>query len=845
MRILPGALGVLLLLALLTSLLLRGIDTNASAYALTLKAFDDFALAEASLHRDVLQARAGLIRNYDTLVQGADAIEDAVVRLRFYAQSEGLHTGPVDRLAAAVARQEELTERFKSTNAILQNSLSYIGLLSTGPMSEVDDARAASEPAPAVTPVRRRAALAAAIFNLTRDTSPNAVNALHGRIEQFAAQVPTVGPEAESAQALLAHARLLSDLLPTIDATLKALFARPNKQPLEETRALFTNHRAVIEATEQRSRLLLYLVSLLLLVLLVHLGLRLRARAIALRRRAAFEHVIAENSTRLINSSPAETEVRLQQVLRDLGRALGLIRAYVVLAEPPVRAHAWCAEGVTYPAEWPDRALELLKRFGATGPDIITIPDAAVLPAGDIRDTLSAAGIRGWACIPLTQPGHLRGIVGFDTLDALQPGWEKVFPPAVMRLAGDAVFNAIERERLDCERARLATRLERAHRMQVIGSLASGIAHNFNNVIGAILGFSEMVEPQLAPGTKAAQHIDEIRRAAERGRDLIDNILCFGRQRDARAQPVQVRNLFEDAASLLRASLPSGIELIIQDVPTDITVSGEPVQLQQIILNLCTNAAQAMQRNGCIRVTAEQKDLIDFLLLSHGKLMPGRYVCLAVTDTGHGFDEDVARRLFEPFFTTRSAGTGLGLATVHEIVCDNDGVMNVHSKPGSGSRFEAWLPTTAAGTIAVAEPAGLPLGHGETVLVFESERERLLRDEEMLAALGYEPIGFQRPADALAACRSGPNRFDIILVSHTLQTDSGVDLVHALHTIAPRQPLLLAVPSTVDISVNALADAGIFEILRRPLSATELAAVLARCIRSTARYDRNQITRPC
>ena len=120
--------------------------------------------------------------------------------------------------------------------------------------------------------------------------------------------------------------------------------------------------------------------------------------------------------------------------------------------------------------------------------------------------------------------------------------------------------------------------------MQMIGSLASGIAHNFNNIIGAILGFSEMLEPQLTPGTKTAQHIDEIRRAAERGRDLIDNVLNFGRRRDARVQPVQVRTLFEEAASILRASLPSGIELIIQDVPANVAVSGEPAQLQQIIL---------------------------------------------------------------------------------------------------------------------------------------------------------------------------------------------------------------------------------------------------------------------
>jgi CheY-like chemotaxis protein len=368
--------------------------------------------------------------------------------------------------------------------------------------------------------------------------------------------------------------------------------------------------------------------------------------------------------------------------------------------------------------------------------------------------------------------------------------------------------------------------------MQMIGSLASGIAHNFNNIISAILGYSEMVEPQLTRGTKPAQHIDEIRRAAERGRDLIDNILTFGRQRDARARPVQVRTLFAEAAALLRASLPSGVELIIDDVPIDVAVSGKPAQLQQVILNLCTNAAQAMPRSGSIRIAAEQKEVAAVLPMSHGELVPGRYVCLAVIDSGHGFDESVARRLFEPFFTTRSAGTGLGLATVHEIVRDHEGAMNVQSKPEHGSCFEAWLPAVTADSTAVVGPAVLPLGRGETVLVVESEREKLLYNEEMLAALGYEPVGFERLADAIAACRSAPDRFDIILVSHASQTLFGLDLTHALHEVAPRQPILLATSSTIDVGVDALAEAGISELLHRPLVSTELAAALARCLRS-------------
>jgi signal transduction histidine kinase len=818
MRLLSGALGVLLLLALLTWLLLRGIDTNAPAYAVTLRTFDDFALAEASLHRDVLQARAGLLRDYDPLAKAVEAMEDAVVRLRSHAQTEGLDAGPADRLAATVSQQEELTERFKTSNALLQNSLSYVGLLSTVRVFGEQDAQLA----PAT------GALAAAILYLTRDTSLDAVKALHERIDRFAAQSPTVGPDAEAARALLAHARLLQELLPAVDETLKALAAAPSRQPLEEIRAQFSDHRSSVEATAQRFRLLLYLVSLLLLVMLVYLGLRLRARARNLRRRAEFEHVIAESSTSLINCPPAETDARLKQVLGELCRAMGVERAYVALDENPTRIYAWSADRKAYPPGWPDQALAAAARLGRAGCDIITVPDVSALKPGAEKDMLLAAGVRGWTCVPLIRPSRVAGIMGFD---AFQPAWHRAFPLPVMRLAGDAVANAVEREFLERDRARLTTRLERARRMQMIGSLASGIAHNFNNIISAILGYSEMLEPQLIRGTKPAQHSDEIRRAAERGRDLIDSILTFGRQRDARIRPVQVRNLFEEAASLLRASLPTDVELVIEDVPVDVAVSGEPAQLQQVILNLCTNAAQAMQGSGCIRVTAEQREVAGFLPMSHGELAPGRYVRLAVIDSGRGFDEDVARRLFEPFFTTRLAGTGLGLATVHEIVRDHDGAMNVQSKPGYGSRFEAWLPAAATDSTAVVGPPMLPLGRGETVLVIENERERLLYDEEMLAALGYEPVGFERPADAVAACRLAPDRFDIILVSSAAQIAAGLDLAHALHDAAPRQPVLLATTSTIDVRVDALAEAGISEVLRRPLVSTELAAALARCSR--------------
>jgi signal transduction histidine kinase len=818
MRLLPGALGVLLLLVLLTWLLLHGIVTNEPDYAETLQAFDAFALAEASLHRDVLQARAGLLRDYDSLGTAEGAMEDAVARLRSHTQRERLDTEPLERLAATVAQYEELTERFKTNNALLQNSLSYVGLLSTSPVFGVKN----TQLAPAA------GALAAAVLHLTSDTSSDALQTLRDRIAEFEVQAPTVGPDAEAAQALLAHARLLHDLLPALNVTLKSLLSVPSRQPLEAIRAAFAYQQAAVETTAQRYRLVLYLISLLLIVALVRLGLRLRARALALHQRAAFEHLVAENSTRLINCPPAETPARLKQVLAELARAIGVERAYVVLDGKPPLVHAWCADGTTYPCGWPEEALALFTRFGAAGSDIITVPDVTALLSRDAKETLEAAGVHGWACVPLMRQGRMQGIMGFDTF---QTARNKVFPLPVVRLAGDAMVNAIEREFLERDRARLATRLERARRMQVIGSLASGIAHNFNNIIAAILGYSEMVEPHLTPGTKEAKHIDEIRRAAERGRDLIDNILRFGRRRDARGQTVKVRTLFAEAASLLRASLPASVELVIANVPTDVCVRGEPAQLQQVILNLCSNAAQAMERGGTIRVSADRKDVSAPLTLSHGELRPGRFVCLSVTDTGSGFAEGVARRLFEPFFTTRLAGTGLGLATVREIVRDHDGAMNVQSKPGHGSRFEAWLPAEAADESTVAGSTVLPLGRGETVLVVESERERLLRDEETLAALGYEPVGFEHAVDAIAACRSTPGRFDAAVVGHTASAPGALNVARALREFMSRKPILLATTSTMDVSVDALSEAGIAEVLHRPLVNTELAAALARSLR--------------
>ncbi len=362
-----------------------------------------------------------------------------------------------------------------------------------------------------------------------------------------------------------------------------------------------------------------------------------------------------------------------------------------------------------------------------------------------------------------------------------------------------------------------------------------------------------MAEAEVPTQTRTAQYLGEIRRAGERARDVVDQILTFGKGRSVRRKPVSVAALMAEVTSLLQASLPSRVVLIAQPVPDAAQVLGDAAQLVQVIVNLCNNAAQAMDGAGEIEVSCELETVAEPRLLSHGDLRVGRYVRISVADDGRGMDEATSTRIFEPFFTTRAVGSGLGLATVREIVRAHRGVMNVVSAPGAGTRMEAWLPSLIAHTRLLAAPAAdrgrdraetegreraddrsgepvtVPLGRGETVLIVDAEHRRVLQDEEMLAALGYEPVGFARPEQALSARRSAQGRFDAIVVCDGVAA-SGVALAAALNRVGPRLPIVLATIPGRDLDADGLAAAGIADVVRYPLIAAEIAAALQRCL---------------
>jgi signal transduction histidine kinase len=798
------------LVLLLTWLSLRAVNPEAELFDHALMELNRFAMLEAALYRDVFTARSGTLRNYDPLVRELNALRDSLDRLRAMSVIDATTNAAIDRLAASVDRQEELVELFKSDNALLQNSLAFFGRFQTQSASPDLD--------PAISMA------AAAILHLTLDTSSGALRDVQNRLDNLDEQATRTGQKS-SVEALLAHGRLLHRLLPSVDGTLRAMRALPQKQEQDTLRSTIVTQQVESRIEARWYRFLLYTTSLILVAFVVHLGIRLKSRADALQRRAEFEHVIAGISMRFINTQPQNIDSEIDRAVTELAACIGSDRAYFVMSGPTPRLHHWHRTALPPPPGWPAGAIELAAQIGTGSDGIVHISRASRMPIGESKARCLDLGIEGWTCATNTTSDGARVALGFDAVG--RPCRIKTRGElALVRMALDTILQAVERRAVENERTRLESRLRQARRMEKIGTFTSGIAHNFNNILGGILGHSEVMEEHAGSDARFARNLVAIRRGAERARDLVDQMLAFGRRRDARRKPLSVGALIAETASLLGVSLPKGIELVIRQPPVATIVYGENAPLQQVILNLCNNAAHAMGDSGRIEITTNLHEVSEPLALSHDEIRAGHYVCITVTDTGEGMDETTLGRIFEPFFTTRPSGNGLGLATVREIVHEHGGTVSVQSKPNEGSRFEVWLPRAAAAPMSEAGEAAFRTGKGQTVMLVAHDAERVLRDEEMLAALGYEPVGFTNADAALAACRADPTRFDMAVVGHFGLAARSLELAAALHASAPRLPIVLASKAAIEIGADTLVRAGISDVVRWPIVAEEIAMAL-------------------
>jgi signal transduction histidine kinase/CheY-like chemotaxis protein len=377
--------------------------------------------------------------------------------------------------------------------------------------------------------------------------------------------------------------------------------------------------------------------------------------------------------------------------------------------------------------------------------------------------------------------------------------------------------------------------LRRSQKMEAIGTLAGGIAHDFNNILGAILGYGELALQHCAAASEMRRYLDNVMHASERGKRLVERILGFSRSGLGDRVPVNVESVIIETLELLEASLPTGIRLQSRIEAGNAAVIGDATYLHQVAMNLCTNAVQAMERGGLLSVVLERHEQNELRTLSRGSVEPGPYVRLIISDTGNGIPAAVLERMFDPFFTTKGVGegTGLGLSLVHGIVTDLGGAIDITTTVGVGSRFEIWLPVAGETAIPSVESSReLPRGNGETVMIVDDELPLVALAEEIIAQLGYEPVGFDSSCAALAAFRATPERFDVVLTDESMPDLVGTELAQAIRRFHGTIPIILMTGYGGAQLANRAAAVGVNDVLRKPLHRYDLAESLARIFES-------------
>jgi PAS domain S-box-containing protein len=383
------------------------------------------------------------------------------------------------------------------------------------------------------------------------------------------------------------------------------------------------------------------------------------------------------------------------------------------------------------------------------------------------------------------------------------------------------------------ERQRAEEHLVRVQKLEALGTLASGIAHDFNNILAGILGFTEMVYEDLIPDSPEHKRLGLVLKGAQRGRDLVKQILAFSRQSEPDKKPVSVNEIVEEGIKLLRPMLPSTIEIVTVSLTTDDRILADPAQIYQILMNLCTNAAHAMrEKGGLLELRISKVDFSDEDPLPFSDMAPGQYVIFGVHDTGMGMIPETIDRIFDPFFTTKKQGegTGLGLSVVHGIVQNHDGYVRVESEPGKGTTFYVYLPKVNGQAFAEdREVPGVTRGN-ERILFVDDEDMLVALNEQRLARLGYDVVATTSSMDALDIFRKDPDAFDLVITDYTMPNMTGVDLAMELLKVKPTTLIILCTGDSDPVTRERTQESGIKAFLTKPLAKSELAQVIRRVL---------------
>ncbi len=388
------------------------------------------------------------------------------------------------------------------------------------------------------------------------------------------------------------------------------------------------------------------------------------------------------------------------------------------------------------------------------------------------------------------------------------------------------IQNITKRVLAQQDKERLETQLQQAQKMESLGTLAGGIAHDFNNILGVIIGSSELLAVTDAVEESARGSLSNILSAAQRARDLVRQILAFSRHAQQEKILLNFKALIKEAFEFLRASLPTTIQLHQQIEPRVGMIMADPTQMQQILLNLCTNAAHAMEKTGgALHVRLSNATLTEADVRFDSGLEPGEFVKLEVTDTGHGIDPGIINRIFDPYFTTKEKGkgTGLGLAVVHGIVKAHGGTIKVSSEIGQGTSIQVFLPAMEGQVRPERRIApDLPRGN-ERVLLVDDEKVLADIEKRMLNMLGYQVEIRTSPVEALEAFRANSRRFDLVITDMTMPQLTGLNLARKILEIRPGVPIILCTGFSEQASEQTVLTIGIRKLLLKPLAMESLA----------------------
>ncbi len=364
--------------------------------------------------------------------------------------------------------------------------------------------------------------------------------------------------------------------------------------------------------------------------------------------------------------------------------------------------------------------------------------------------------------------------------------------------------------------------LKHTQKMEAIGNLAGGVAHDFNNILSGIIGSAQLIKKHSAQESSVQPYVEQIMKASKRATGLVKQILLFSRKTESEKIPSDMQQIAQEVIKLLRASIPSTIEIKSEFKENLLPILADQTQMHQVFMNLCSNAAHAMKDDGgCLELILTDATVTQKVQKGIDQILPGDYIKLSVSDTGKGMDQQTVDKIFDPYFTTKEigSGTGLGLATVHGIVKDHNGHIQVESKIGNGTVFNIFFPATHHTIKQIQEPVEMVNGN-ETILFVDDEVYLADVGKEMLEDYGYSVEAVTNSPEALELFEQHPDKYDLVITDNTMPKMTGEQLARNIHKINPDVPIIMCTGISLDPeSINGFE---LERVLMKPLDMSQM-----------------------